>query len=339
MCLKWSHCRAVPNWYILPFEKWRFCFPVGLSNHIHISERCPLHFLNIILQGGCKPGRIRGFWGWNVSPSATIGNSPLPEKSLCAHLDLHSVLFLVGSGRRLRPSTCLQCTRWSLTRFEVSKREAKAVKLQICFPHNLFPPTQSSFWVITHLRAASLYLSSCQLLPWDHGWPFIQGSLKLSVRIEYLCGPCVNTARCFYFLMDMYGDSIILSKKNKAATKSLANSIERVTAHSYIWFLKKAFVLRWGASGPRLWTKTWFLWACNRTSHLSDLSKLRKWRSIRMAMWTWILDHQQNLNGNGKNKNSNEKIVTISYHNIQSVLDKVHGQNRVGAEEDSHSPL
>lgn len=152
--------------------------------------------LNIILQGDYKPGRIRGFWSWNVSPRCNNRKFfPAPKVFVCtswslfnsvflhAHISIelchdksvpffltfiHSPLF--SSFRQtLQPSTCLQCSYWSLTRLEVPKREAEAVKLPFCFPHNPFSPTQSSLWVITHLRAASLYLSSCQLLPWDHG--------------------------------------------------------------------------------------------------------------------------------------------------------------------------
>lgn len=147
-------------------------------------------------------------------------------------------------------------------------------------------------------KSASLYLSNCQLLPWDHGWPFIQGSLKLSVRIEYLCGLCVNISRDFYFLMKQSGDSIMLCKKtwwNKVATKSLADDI-KVTMRSDIRFLKKTFVLHWGRSGPclwenSLWTKTEHSDTSWRNPIIHNMIKGGKIPPIRTyKLWTWIFD-------------------------------------------------
>uniref|UniRef100_A0A673MA91 Uncharacterized protein n=1 Tax=Sinocyclocheilus rhinocerous TaxID=307959 RepID=A0A673MA91_9TELE len=41
-------------------------------------------FLTQILQGDCKPGRIRGFWGWNVSPRCNNRKfSPAPKVFVC----------------------------------------------------------------------------------------------------------------------------------------------------------------------------------------------------------------------------------------------------------------
>lgn len=82
---------------------------------------------NIILQGDYKPGRIRGFWSWNVSPWCNKRKcSPSPnvfcvhifispqfcllhahiminelchDKSVPFFLLLYTILFLVSSGR------------------------------------------------------------------------------------------------------------------------------------------------------------------------------------------------------------------------------------------------
>uniref|UniRef100_A0A672M6U7 Uncharacterized protein n=1 Tax=Sinocyclocheilus grahami TaxID=75366 RepID=A0A672M6U7_SINGR len=54
-----------------------------MQTHDRDALSC-IFFLTQILQGDCKPGRIRGFWGWNVSPQCNNRKlSPAPKVFVC----------------------------------------------------------------------------------------------------------------------------------------------------------------------------------------------------------------------------------------------------------------